>query len=125
MAIVREELARNYNASNVPNAFLYLIYDDATLKASAFEASVAADVPEDMTVFLSLRNGFKTTQIIPKNRFNQAIPIPAQFQPTGSAVTTRFGIQTIDWGIDSIAIAFNGVVRLSVGQNPLPVGSKI
>jgi|KBSMisStandDraft_5_1062788.scaffolds.fasta_scaffold03751_11 hypothetical protein len=103
MATATEVLAQ----SQIEGASLVLIYDDVTLIGNRFEANVGNTAVGPMTVSIALNNGFAGTTVIQPNRFNQAINIPANRRPQGVLVTTRFGTQTIDWGIQSISISFS------------------
>jgi len=94
--------------SQIEGARLVLIYDDVTLIGNRFEASVSNTAVGPMTITIELNNGFSGSTVIQPNRFNQAITIPANRRPQGILITTRFGFQTIDWGITSLSISFNG-----------------
>ena len=94
--------------SQLEGASLVLIYDDVTLIGNRFEVSVGDTAVGPMTVSVTLNNGFSGTTVIQPNRFNQQINIPANRRPQGVLVTTQFGTQTIDWGISSIRISFDG-----------------
>ncbi len=103
MATVTEVMAQ----SQLEGASLVLIYDDVTLIGNRFEVSVGDTAVGPMTVSIALSNGFSGTTVIQPNRFNQAITIPANRRPQGVVITSRFGTETIDWGISSLSISFS------------------
>lgn len=104
MAQATEILAQ----SQLEGASLVLIYDDVTLIGNRFEVSVGDTASGPATIIVSLANGFSGSTVVQPNRFNQAINIPANRRPQGVLVTTQFGTQTIDWGIASVGLSFDG-----------------
>lgn len=104
MAQATEILAQ----SQLEGASLVLIYDDVTLIGTRFEVSVGSAASGPATISVTLSNGFSGSTIIQPNRFNQAINIPANRRPQGVLITTPFGTQTINWGITSLSMTFDG-----------------
>ena len=104
MATATEILAQ----SQLEGASLVLIYDDVTLIGNRFEVSVSNEASVPVTISVALNNGFSGSVVVQPNRFNQQINIPANRRPQGVLVTSRFGTQTIDWGIASLSMSFSG-----------------
>jgi hypothetical protein len=104
MATATEVLAQ----SSLEGASIVLIYDDVTLVGTGLQFSVPDTSTGSMTVTVSLATGFSGTFTIQPGSFNQVINIPNNRRPTGTLVTTRFGTQTIDWGILNLNMSFNG-----------------
>jgi hypothetical protein len=110
MAQVQEIMAQ----SQLEGASLALIYDDTSGDGSAanpfigtaFIASVGANASKAMQVHIVDTAGHVYDFTISPNRFNQVTNIPTAQRPHGIIKTSRFGLQTIDWGLSAIGISF-------------------
>jgi hypothetical protein len=103
MATVTEVLAQ----SAQEGSSILLVYDDVTMIGSGIQCSVANTAVGPMAVSISMASGFSGTFTIQPNQFNVVNNIPRNRQPTGVVTTTKFGTQTIDWGITSISMSFD------------------
>lgn len=110
MTVITEILLQ----SQVEGAYIGLVYDDASGDGSAANPFIATGVIGSMgtasgkRLVVTINRGLPSEQTFTfqPGQLDRTINIPGALRPRGIIVTTKFGTQTIDWGLSSYGMVF-------------------